>query len=361
MAPAASSRLRALAAALLLAALAAAPAVRAQSGYTTGQATWYDSISNGFCGYGSRIPSNGFVGAWPFIETSNTSSAGVWQPGVDGDACGKCFEVSCVPGFVESADGTQYFDRRDACEAEDLAVVIKIVDECRCSGAGLPLNQRGNYKCGAAPGPAQAQHALRGAARARSARAADLTPPRAVAAAACCGRLAHRSCVSGTPASTSPKPSSRPPASSISIPMAGQCGGRGGGCALYGAAACVDAQFDVADCAEGLECTRYNARVWRCWVPLVDAAGTGPLPLPGDPLPPGAQCGGGAWGCKQFVSAQRECGDAPFDGFSCGKGLRCSRADRSWWQCELDAAKAQPGGEEPSSAGPGGGEGWPSP
>eukprot|EP00879_Flechtneria_rotunda_P021231 GHRR01022366.1.p1 GENE.GHRR01022366.1~~GHRR01022366.1.p1 ORF type:complete len:373 (+),score=76.51 GHRR01022366.1:877-1995(+) len=100
----------------------------------------------GSCGFFGDIPSNGFVGAWPFIETDAPGTGrGFWQEGVGGDACGKCFEVSCVPRFVESADGSIYLDRRDACRDTSLGVIIEIVDECRCSNADRQLTERGNF------------------------------------------------------------------------------------------------------------------------------------------------------------------------------------------------------------------------
>lgn len=123
--------------------------------YTFGQATWYDSIKNGwvadctpcwpfsempyrhvstvlgfqqaerthatskrqlhsnviyrFCGFGSNIPE--FVGALPFIET-NRNGAGFWQPPAQNPCSDLCYEVSCVPQFVESSNGEIYLDRR---------------------------------------------------------------------------------------------------------------------------------------------------------------------------------------------------------------------------------------------------------
>jgi len=44
-----------------------------------------------------------------FIETG-PNGQGYPQPG--GGDCGTCLEVSCVPQFVESADGSIYLDRR---------------------------------------------------------------------------------------------------------------------------------------------------------------------------------------------------------------------------------------------------------
>lgn len=96
-----------------------------------------------YCGFGKDIPSNGFVAAWPvggcrlqgarrlrpsaagadarlcclslrclqFIETA-PNGQGYPQPGTSGQGCGACMEVSCVPQFVESADGSIYLDRR---------------------------------------------------------------------------------------------------------------------------------------------------------------------------------------------------------------------------------------------------------
>ena len=64
-----------------------------------------------YCGFGTNIPSNGFVAAWPFIETG-PNGQGYPQPGAAGQGCGSCFEVSCVPQWVESADGSIYLDRR---------------------------------------------------------------------------------------------------------------------------------------------------------------------------------------------------------------------------------------------------------
>lgn len=65
------------------------------------------------CGFGSNIPSNGFVGAWPFIEVGQSPN-GFPQPPVPSlqAGCQACFEVSCVPQFVESAEGDIYLDRR---------------------------------------------------------------------------------------------------------------------------------------------------------------------------------------------------------------------------------------------------------
>lgn len=65
------------------------------------------------CGFFNNIPSNGFVCALPFIETKRGGPDGFWQQPLQGDACDDvCFEVSCVPQFVESADGSTYLDRR---------------------------------------------------------------------------------------------------------------------------------------------------------------------------------------------------------------------------------------------------------
>ena len=46
-----------------------------------------------------------------FIETG-PGPRGFWQPPVEGACNDVCFEVSCVPQFVESSDGTIYLDRR---------------------------------------------------------------------------------------------------------------------------------------------------------------------------------------------------------------------------------------------------------
>ncbi|WIA23447.1 hypothetical protein OEZ85_000199 [Tetradesmus obliquus] len=120
--------------------------IAAQGGYTFGQATWYDSILQGFCGYFDNIPSNGFVGAWPYVETGAPGTGrGFWQEGAGGDACGRCFEVSCVPRFVESADGSVFLDRRSACRDTSRGAIIQIVDECRCSNSDRQLSERGNF------------------------------------------------------------------------------------------------------------------------------------------------------------------------------------------------------------------------
>ncbi|KAF6261914.1 hypothetical protein COO60DRAFT_1636449 [Scenedesmus sp. NREL 46B-D3] len=57
----------------------------------------------------------------------------------------RCFEVSCVPRFVESADGSVFLDRRDACRDTTRGAIIQIVDECRCSNADRQLSERGNF------------------------------------------------------------------------------------------------------------------------------------------------------------------------------------------------------------------------
>jgi hypothetical protein len=89
---------------LLLAALLACR--HAASQFTTGQATWYDDIDSGFCGFFGNIPSNGFVAAWPFVETSPTG--GFWQPGVDGSACG-CARSSSLSSWSHNTIQIAFF------------------------------------------------------------------------------------------------------------------------------------------------------------------------------------------------------------------------------------------------------------
>lgn len=100
----------------------------ADEGWSDGRATWFEHPHTGSCGYG-KLDAYAFgadaVAALPdtFLPDYNTS-------------CGRCYELRCRGIFAVAADGSERWDRSDACHpnATQQSIVIKVVDTCPCKG-----------------------------------------------------------------------------------------------------------------------------------------------------------------------------------------------------------------------------------
>eukprot|EP00775_Hariotina_reticulata_P009093 gene9093-9263_t len=110
------------------------------------------------------------------------------------------------------------------------------------------------------------------------------------------------------------------------IPVWGQCGGKGGICAEY--KDCHDSAFGRAYCEQGTTCQRRNEWHYQC------------EPVKTDPpkvVPKYGQCGGMGGNCTDY----KDCHDSAFNGYACESGTTCKRQNEWYWQC-LEPVKPQP-------------------
>ncbi|KAL4422664.1 hypothetical protein ABPG75_008861 [Micractinium tetrahymenae] len=97
-----------------------------QGEWIDGRATWFEHPYTGSCGYGKLDTGYSYgydaVAAMPDVSPDYNSS------------CGRCYELKCRGIQATAADGSESWDRHDACYDTSKTIVIKIVDTCPCKG-----------------------------------------------------------------------------------------------------------------------------------------------------------------------------------------------------------------------------------